>query len=84
MWLVLLCLRFSDFGCMLEILSLEVLPDGRSFVDAVGVSRFKVLRRGQRDGYSTADIEYLEDLKVPEMNYLKQHVKNIPSENITT
>ncbi|XP_010766689.1 LON peptidase N-terminal domain and RING finger protein 1 isoform X1 [Notothenia coriiceps] len=55
---------FSDFGCMLEILSLEVLPDGRSFVDAVGVSRFKVLRRGQRDGYSTADIEYLEDLKV--------------------
>lgn len=80
-WFFLLCLRFSDFGCMLEILSLEVLPDGRSFVEALGVSRFKVLRRGQRDGYSTADIEYLEDLKVPEM-ILKATRKY--SQNITT
>ncbi|XP_042349018.1 LON peptidase N-terminal domain and RING finger protein 1 [Plectropomus leopardus] len=55
---------FADYGCMLEILSLELLPDGRSFVDTVGGSRFKVLKRGQRDGYHTADIEYLEDLKV--------------------
>lgn len=59
-----MCFRFADYGCMLEILSLELLPDGRSFVDAVGGSRFKVLKRGQRDGYHTADIEYLEDLKV--------------------
>ncbi|XP_031158371.1 LON peptidase N-terminal domain and RING finger protein 1 isoform X1 [Sander lucioperca] len=55
---------FADYGCMLEIHSLELLPDGRSFVDAVGGSRYKVLKRGQRDGYHTADIEYLEDLKV--------------------
>ncbi|XP_068447707.1 LON peptidase N-terminal domain and RING finger protein 1 [Clinocottus analis] len=55
---------FADYGCLLEIHSLELLPDGRSFVDAVGRSRFKVLRRSQRDGYHTADIEYLEDLKV--------------------
>lgn len=56
--------RFADYGCMLEIHSLELLPDGRSFVDTVGGSRFKVLKRGQRDGYHTADIEYLEDHKV--------------------
>uniref|UniRef100_A0A8C3AV13 LON peptidase N-terminal domain and ring finger 4 n=1 Tax=Cyclopterus lumpus TaxID=8103 RepID=A0A8C3AV13_CYCLU len=55
---------FADYGCLLEIHSLELLPDGRSFVDAAGCSRFKVLKRGQRDGYHTADIEYLEDLKV--------------------
>uniref|UniRef100_A0A665U6B2 LON peptidase N-terminal domain and RING finger protein 1-like n=1 Tax=Echeneis naucrates TaxID=173247 RepID=A0A665U6B2_ECHNA len=55
---------FADYGCMLEILGLELLPDGRSYVDTVGGSRFKVLKRGQRDGYHTADIEYLEDLKV--------------------
>ncbi|XP_076018963.1 LON peptidase N-terminal domain and RING finger protein 1 [Genypterus blacodes] len=55
---------FADNGCMLEIHSLEQLPDGRSYVDTVGGSRFKVLRRGQKDGYHTADIEYLEDLKV--------------------
>lgn len=58
------CIRFADYGCMLEILTLELLPDGRSYVDTVGGSRFRVLKRGQRDGYHTADIEYLEDLKV--------------------
>uniref|UniRef100_A0A3B4XA23 Lon N-terminal domain-containing protein n=1 Tax=Seriola lalandi dorsalis TaxID=1841481 RepID=A0A3B4XA23_SERLL len=56
--------EFADYGCMLEILSLELLADGRSYVDTVGGSRFRVLKRGQRDGYHTADIEYLEDLKV--------------------
>uniref|UniRef100_W5JY51 LON peptidase N-terminal domain and ring finger 4 n=1 Tax=Astyanax mexicanus TaxID=7994 RepID=W5JY51_ASTMX len=55
---------FADYGCMLEILDLDLLPDGRSYVDTVGGSRFRVLKRGQRDGYHTADIEYLEDHKV--------------------
>uniref|UniRef100_A0A8C7JCG7 LON peptidase N-terminal domain and ring finger 4 n=1 Tax=Oncorhynchus kisutch TaxID=8019 RepID=A0A8C7JCG7_ONCKI len=54
---------FADYGCMLGIHSLEVLPDGRSYVDCVGGSRFRVLKRGQRDGYHTADIEYMEDHK---------------------
>lgn len=75
----LMCLRFADYGCMLEIHTLELLPDGRSYVDTVGGSRFRVLKRGQRDGYHTADIEYLEDLKVREnINYtatLKEHWK---------
>lgn len=64
---VSVCYRFADYGCMLEILSLEQLPDGRSYVDTVGGSRFRVLRRSQRDGYHTADIEYLEDLKVKDL-----------------
>ncbi|TWW55186.1 LON peptidase N-terminal domain and RING finger protein 1 [Takifugu flavidus] len=55
---------FADYGCILEILTLELLPDGRSYVDTVGGNRFRVLKRGHRDGYHTADIEYLEDLKV--------------------
>ncbi|XP_036404912.1 LON peptidase N-terminal domain and RING finger protein 1 [Megalops cyprinoides] len=55
---------FADYGCMLEILGLDLLPDGRSYVDTVGGSRFRVLKRSQRDGYHTADIEYLEDQKV--------------------
>ncbi|XP_069055704.1 LON peptidase N-terminal domain and RING finger protein 1-like isoform X2 [Pleurodeles waltl] len=56
--------NFADFGCMLEILRLEYLADGRSLVDTVGRRRFRVLKRGQRDGYHTADVEYLEDKKV--------------------
>uniref|UniRef100_A0A8C8RED2 LON peptidase N-terminal domain and ring finger 1 n=1 Tax=Pelusios castaneus TaxID=367368 RepID=A0A8C8RED2_9SAUR len=55
---------FTDYGCMLEIQQMEFLADGRSLVDTVGRRRFRVLRRGHRDGYNTADIEYLEDEKV--------------------
>ncbi|KFV86756.1 LON peptidase N-terminal domain and RING finger protein 3, partial [Struthio camelus australis] len=55
---------FADYGCMLEIQQIEFLADGRSLVDTVGRRRFRVLRRGHRDGYNTADIEYLEDKKV--------------------
>ncbi|XP_064181343.1 LON peptidase N-terminal domain and RING finger protein 1 [Anguilla rostrata] len=70
---------FADYGCMLDILRLDLLPDGRSFVDTVGGSRFRVLRRSQRDGYHTADIEYLEDQKVEgaELDLLKRLHDNV-------
>ncbi|XP_062855931.1 LON peptidase N-terminal domain and RING finger protein 1 [Trichomycterus rosablanca] len=55
---------FADYGCMLEIMDQDVLPDGRSYVETVGGNRFRVLKRGHRDGYHTADIEYLQDHKV--------------------
>lgn len=54
---------FADYGCMLQVRDVKFFPDGRSVVDTIGVSRFKVLSHGQRDGYHTAKIEYLEDKK---------------------
>lgn len=67
--------RFADYGCMLEILDMERLPDGRSYVETIGCSRFRVLKRGQRDGYHTADIEYLEDVKVRFLQILQVRKK---------
>nr|XP_020479642.1 LON peptidase N-terminal domain and RING finger protein 2 isoform X2 [Monopterus albus] len=55
---------FADYGCMLQVRDVKFFPDGRSVVDTIGVSRFKVLSHSQRDGYNTAKIEYLEDKKV--------------------
>ncbi|XP_068602354.1 LON peptidase N-terminal domain and RING finger protein 2 [Brachionichthys hirsutus] len=55
---------FADYGCMLQVRDVKFFHDGRSVVDTIGVSRFKVLGHGQRDGYHTAKIEYLEDKKV--------------------
>lgn len=49
---------------MLEVRDVKLFPDGRSVVDTIGVSRFRVLSHGQRDGYHTAKIELLEDRKV--------------------
>ncbi|XP_053167637.1 LON peptidase N-terminal domain and RING finger protein 2 [Hemicordylus capensis] len=60
---------FADYGCILEIRDVKFFPDGRSVVDTVGVRRFRVLSHGQRDGYNTANIEYLEDKKVEGADY---------------
>ncbi|XP_076838501.1 LON peptidase N-terminal domain and RING finger protein 2 [Brachyhypopomus gauderio] len=54
---------FADYGCMLEVRDVKFFPDGRSVVDTIGVARFRVLSHGQRDGYNTAKIEYLQDKK---------------------
>ncbi|KAM4867887.1 LON peptidase N-terminal domain and RING finger protein 2 [Thomomys bottae] len=59
----------SEFGCMLEIKDVRTFPDGSSVVDAIGISRFRVLSHRHRDGYNTADIEYLEDEKVEGSDY---------------
>lgn len=84
MWFCRLIVRFADYGCILEIHSLELLPDGRSYVDTVGGSRFKVLKRGQRDGYHTADIEYLEDHKVRIIQKIKDSKLKYNNEALRT
>ncbi|XP_023146126.1 LON peptidase N-terminal domain and ring finger 1, like [Amphiprion ocellaris] len=63
---------FVDYGCMLIIRSVHFLPDGRSVVDTIGGKRFRVLSRGMKDGYSTADIEHLEDSRVEDSNELER------------
>ncbi|XP_018525467.1 LOW QUALITY PROTEIN: LON peptidase N-terminal domain and RING finger protein 3-like [Lates calcarifer] len=55
---------FADYGCLLEIRDVKFFSDGRSVVDTIGRRRFKVIQHKERDGYNTADIEYLEDVKV--------------------
>ncbi|MBN3285290.1 LONF3 protein, partial [Polyodon spathula] len=60
---------FADYGCILEIRNVEFFADGRSVVDTIGKRRFRVVEQRQRDGYNTADIEYLEDKKVEGEGY---------------
>lgn len=63
---------FVDYGCMLIIRSVHFLPDGRSVVDTIGGKRFRVLSRGMKDGYSTADIEHLVDTRVEDSDELQR------------
>lgn len=67
---------FADYGCLLEIRDVKFFSDGRSVVDTIGRRRFKVVQHKERDGYNTADIEYLEDVKLEgdkEMELQKLH-----------
>jgi len=56
---------FSDYGTMLEIRDIKYFSDGRSIVDTMGSRRFKVISRGMKDGYDTAQVEFLKDV-IPE------------------
>jgi Lon protease-like protein len=47
----------NDFGTMLEIKSVTMLPDGRSMVETWGAYRFRIMERGTMDGYMVARIE---------------------------
>jgi len=47
----------NDFGTMLEIKSVKLLPDGRSMVEARGTYIFRIMERGTMDGYMVARIE---------------------------
>ena len=51
----------NDYGTMLQIRNVQMLPDGRSFVETWGTWRFRIMDRGMRDGYMVARVERIED-----------------------
>jgi len=53
---------FAQYGTMLEIKNMHVFEDGRSMIETVGVSRFKVLESGTLDGYTVGKIERIDDI----------------------
>ncbi|KAJ4429594.1 hypothetical protein ANN_21779, partial [Periplaneta americana] len=56
---------YAEFGTMLEIRDWILLDNGCSILTTVGIRRFHVLTRGERDGYDTAKVEYFRDQPVP-------------------
>lgn len=58
--------QFMEYGTLLEIVNLELLRDGRSFVETRGVGRFKVQDHGVLDGYIVASINSVEDISTAE------------------
>jgi len=53
---------FYQYGTLLHIESMQLMPDGRSLIETVGVSRFRVLSYGMRDGYTVGKIERIDDI----------------------
>lgn len=50
-----------DFGTMLDIKKVRMLPDGRSMVETQGTYRFRIMERGSIDGYMVSRIERVFD-----------------------
>ncbi|KAH8594780.1 PUA-like domain-containing protein [Bisporella sp. PMI_857] len=57
---------FYRYGTMLLIVNMHVMPDGRSIIETVGLSRFRVLRYGSLDGYMVGKVERVYDMSVAE------------------
>ncbi|KAJ7485765.1 PUA-like domain-containing protein [Mycena latifolia] len=52
----------TDYGTMLEVRSVQMLPDGRSMVETWATYCFRILERGTLDGYTVARIERIDDV----------------------
>ncbi|MBE3041453.1 LON peptidase substrate-binding domain-containing protein [Candidatus Bathyarchaeota archaeon] len=57
---------FTEVGTMLRIKNLRMFPDGRSLLEAVGVSRFRVVRYEVLDDYVVAKVERYDDVSIAE------------------
>jgi Lon protease-like protein len=55
---------FYQYGTLLHIVNMHLMPDGRSIIETVGVSRFRVLRYGSLDGYTVGKIERIDDMSI--------------------
>jgi len=53
----------AQFGTMLHIKSFKQLQDGRSQIKTIGTRRFEVLEWGEKDGYATGRVRWVEDTK---------------------
>jgi Lon protease-like protein len=64
--------HFLEYGTLLYIRNLALLPDGRSFVETVGVGRFKIQDHGMLDGYIVGRIEHVDDVSLSDEQSIEQ------------
>ncbi|PNY25802.1 LON peptidase N-terminal domain and RING finger protein 1 [Tolypocladium capitatum] len=57
---------FHGLGTLLRIVRSEVYPDGRSLIQAVGLSRFRVLQHREFDGYTVGRLDRIDDVSLEE------------------
>lgn len=58
--------QFLQFGTLVHINSIEIMPDGRSLIETRGLSRFRVKDWDMLDGYIVGNIERLDDISLAE------------------
>ncbi|KAI0426405.1 ATP-dependent protease La domain-containing protein [Xylaria sp. FL1042] len=71
---------FMELGVLLRIVNIEFFPDGRSLLETVGVSRFRITRHGFLDGYVVANIEKVDDISLAEEEMLEASELNQESD----
>lgn len=68
--------RYAEYGTLLQIKDWVLMNDGCSILSTVGMRRFKVMSRDERDGYDTSQVQYIVDDPIPQQS-LQGNAKNI-------
>jgi len=63
--------RFMEMGVLVQIEHFQTLPDGRSFLQCRGISRFRVVAHGMLDGYVMGRVQKVEDISLAEEEQLE-------------
>lgn len=58
--------ELEEFGTLLRIVSVQYFTDGRSLIETVGLSRFRVLQHQYLDGYIVGKTERIDDVSLEE------------------
>lgn len=69
---------FTEVGTMLRIKNLRMFPDGRSLLEAVGVSRFRIVRYSVLDDYVVAKVERYDDVSIAEEEAIEAAETRMP------
>ena len=77
-----MCLSpLSEYGTMLRILHYEQLADGRAKISCIGEEIFHVVRWGEKDGYKTGDVEWLNEAASETENAHSNDATNLQNTN---
>lgn len=70
--------HFYHYGTMLRILHSQVLADGTSLVETMGVYRFRVKAHGILDGYCVGNVERIDDVTLAEEERIEAEETSLP------
>lgn len=70
---------FYSYGVLLHIVNLHLMADGRSLIETVGVSRFRILKHGVLDGYMVGKVERVDDISIAEEEALEASETSLAS-----
>lgn len=70
--------QFMQYGTMLHINTMQLMPDGRSLIENRGVSRFRVKSWGMRDGYIVGEVERIDDVSLAEEEAMEARERALP------
>ncbi|KAG8415020.1 hypothetical protein J3458_008907 [Metarhizium acridum] len=74
--------HFYELGTLLRIVNAEFYPDGRSLIETVGLTRFRVLRHGELDGYTIAKTERVDDMSLEEEEAVEAYEAAAATRNV--